>query len=324
MSEPKSAGASSSIAQSTQSAQSTYNEELVMAEQDYVDVRSVLEGVQAVDLPFDFKRTDDTWNDAYGITSVPLLVRAANGTLYDDRRLKGIFVDGKYKRIVSRMYVVFPNEKVYELIKILAEQQGLEIRNTHESHGGDAKYWEVLDTDMQYSVTNNDQMLVGCVVRNSLGAGVALGADSFTYRLICSNGAIARGADLGSVAIKHLGTHEQMLDTFRDSITTMVSRSVQLLDVYRKATEIKMNLKIAEDFLKYVPERALPSCIEYEKKKGKVMSVNLSRRDTLWESFNDVTKSAWHYNKSGWLTKSGVLQRAHWVLMHATNGVAAA
>jgi hypothetical protein len=47
-----------------------------------------------------------------------------------------------------------------------------------------------------------DEVRVGCVIRNSLGAGVALGADLFTYRLICENGAIAKGRDLGSIAIR--------------------------------------------------------------------------------------------------------------------------
>jgi hypothetical protein len=296
-----------------------YDSENIHSQQwmDYGSLEEVRRGIPAVNLPFDFEHTDETWHDKYGITSVPLLVRSASGRLYDDKRLKGLFVDGKYKRIVSRKYVVFPNEEVDELIKEIAEQQHLTIGKTHESHYGDAMYWEILDSIPEY-VEPNDQISLGCIVRNSLGAGVALGADIFTYRLICANGAIARGQDLGSVALRHMGTHDQMLDKFTLSISNVIEESHTLVQTYRKATQIRMNLLIAEEFVKYIPERALPESIEVTRKDAKVVGIALRERDTLWETFNDITKAAWHHRRTGWMTKSGILQRAHWVLFHAT------
>lgn len=295
------------------------------SELEYGDVHEVRMGIPAVNLPFDFKRTDMTWSDKYGITSVPLLVRSASGKLYDDKRLKGLFVDGKYKRIVSRKYVVFPNQEVDELIREIADEQHLTIGKTHDSHYGDAMYWEVLDGTSEY-IEKGDEMNFGCVARNSLGAGVALGAECFTFRLVCSNGAIARGQDLGSVALRHMGTHEQMLEKFTSSISDVIEESHTLVQAYRKATQIRMSLLIAEEFAKYIPERALPDSMEVIRKHGKIASVALNRRDTLWETFNDITKAAWHHRKSEWMTKSGILQRAHWVLFHATGygGTAAA
>lgn len=289
---------------------------------DYGTEQEVRMGIPAINLPFDFEHTDETWHDKYGITSVPLLVRSASGRLYDDKRLKGLFVDGKYKRIVSRKYVVVPNEEVDALIREIAEQQHLKIGKTHDSHYGDAMYWEVLDDKYEY-VDPADELNAGCIVRNSLGAGVALGADCFTFRLVCSNGAIARGQDLGSVALRHIGTHEQMIDRFASSVSDVITESHSLVKAYKKATQIRMNLLIAEEFVKYVPERALPPTIEVTRKHGKIADVSLNRRDTLWETFNDITKAAWHHRKSGWMTKSGVLQRAHWVLLHATGDATA-
>jgi hypothetical protein len=302
-----------------------YDEEgpALMEYEKYGSLEEVRRGIPAVNLPFDFEHTDERWNDKYGITSVPLLVRSASGRLYDDKRLKGLFVDGKYKRIVSRKYVVFPNEEVDELIKEIAEQQHLTIGKTHDSHYGDAMYWEVLDSVPEY-VGAGDEMSLGCIVRNSLGAGVALGADCFTFRLICSNGAIARGQDLGSVSLRHMGTHDQMLDKFTLSISNVIEESHTLVQAYKRATQIRMNLLIAEEFVKYIPERALPDSIEVTRKNRNVIGVALARRDTLWETFNDITKAAWHHRRSGWMTKSGILQRAHWVLLHATTATAAA
>jgi Domain of unknown function (DUF932) len=303
----------------------TVMSELEYVHDDYSAVAEVRNGVPAIDLPFDFTKTDRRWEDKYGITSVPLLVRAANGTLYDDKRLKGIFVNGLYKRIVSRKYVVFPNGEVHEIVVEICEREGLTLKQpVQDSHYGDAMYWMVLDESRETQVAKDDSLNLGCIVRNSLGAGVALGADLFTYRLVCSNGAIARGKDMGSVALRHMGTHDEMLLTFKDAINNVYTDSHDLVGAYRKATGIRMNLKIAKEFVKWIPERALPTSIEIERRKGKIVSTRLTRRDTLWEAFNEVTKGLWHHNKSRFTTKMGLLQKAHWVLLHATSSGQAA
>lgn len=292
---------------------------------DYIDVRAVTEGVKAVDMPFDYKRVDRSWEDKYGITSVPLLVRSISGQLYDDRRLKGLFVEGNYKRLVSRTYTVFPNQEVDEIIREIADKARLTIGKTvHQSHFGDAMYWQVLDLENKEFVQAGDGLNAGCIVRNSLGAGVALGADAFTFRLVCENGAIARGKNLGSISLRHVGSHDEMLENFTDNIANVIDQARALVNVYRRAVKIRMNPKIARDFVKYVPERALPDSISITRKKGRISAVTLRRHDSLWETFNSITESAWHHKKTGFITKSGILQNAHRVLFHATSDVAAA
>jgi hypothetical protein len=120
-----------------------------------------------------------------------------------------------------------------------------------------------------------------------------------------------------------MGTHDEMLLTFKDAINNVNADAFNLVGTYRKATKIRMNLKIAKEFVKWIPERALPTSIEIERKNGKIVSTRLTRRDTLWEAFNDVTKGLWHHEKSRFTTKMGLLQKAHWVLLHATSGQAA-
>lgn len=290
---------------------------------DYEDVRAIVEGVPAVDLPFDFKRTDRRWEDKYGITSVPLLVKSDAGKIYDDRRLKGIFVNGRYKRIVSRKYTVFPNQEAEILVHKFAEEKGLEVTKTHTSHYGDAMYWQILDTKNAPEVIQkwldetNDNVQVGCVVRNSLGCGVSLGADLFTYRLICSNGAIAKGRDLGSIAIRHIGKEQEMYEMFADGIEDIIHRTKQLTSMYRLATRMTVNRKMADEFKRLIPRRALPRCMEIDEKTGKFQLVS---QETLWDAFNDVTDSAWHYKKAGFLTTKEITNGAHHILIHAVQG----
>lgn len=277
------------------------------------------EGVPAIDLPFDFKNARRFWEDKYGITEIPLLVKSADGTVYDDRRLKGIFVNGKYKRMVSRNYVVFPNEEVNELVQELAAKNNLEIQRVDVSHHGDAAYWQLLSKSMDKYIEykgKNDAIKVGCVIRNSVGAGVALGADLFTYRVFCSNGAVARGNDMG-FSLKHVIAHDLMLEIFMDKIKKIIEQTGELIEYYQKAAQLRMNKRIAEEIAKRIPQKSFPKCMTYDYKNKQVI---LTRQDDLWTAFNDVTQAVWHDDKSHYLKKSGQEQALHRILVNAVDG----
>ena len=277
--------------------------------------------VKAVDLPFDFDRTDVRW-EQYGIKSVPLLVRDGKGTLYDDRKFKGVFLKDKYHRIVSRGYVVFPNEEVNLIVnQALERHPDLHLRQVHTSHNGDAMYWELMSDKLNQVVKGSwkkdDTVGMGCIVRNSVGAGVALGIDMFTYRLSCENGAVARGHDLASLAIRHYKTDpESMRLTVSRRIYDVVEETSQLLAHYRKAAVLKFTQPMAREMTKRVPIKYLPDYVQVEKD-----SVTLSNKNkTFWEAFNDVTENVWHSDKLGFLSKSDALQHAHAVMIQANAG----
>jgi uncharacterized protein DUF932 len=289
-------------------------------------VQPYLEAVKAIDLPFDFKNKVTTWQNQYGITEVPLHVRAADGQVYDDKKFKGIFKDDKYKCIVGRRYVVYPNEEVDAVLHKWVDRpgSGLKIVKQYFSHHGDASYWQIM-SDKYAEVQKGDKIQIGCLVRNSIGTYVALGADLFTYRLICSNGAIAKGSDLGSIAVRHIGDRNIMVREFSKGLESILERTTGLIHYYKEAAKLKVNQLIAESWAARIPQRALPKQIEVNTKTGKV---TLTGQPNLWNSFNDITADVWK-NKNqgepmktdtGFSTKYYLTMYAHKVMIQAIDG----
>lgn len=290
------------------------------------EVQPYLEAVRAIDLPFDFKNKVTTWQKQYGITEVPLHVRAADGQLYDDKKFKGIFKDDKYKCIVGRRYVVYPNEEVDAVLHKWVDRpgSGLKIVKQYFSHHGDASYWQIL-SDKYAEVQKGDKIQIGCLVRNSIGTYVALGADLFTYRLICSNGAIAKGSDLGSIAVRHIGDRNIMVREFSKGLEQILERTSGLMHYYKEAAKMKVNQLIAESWAKRIPQRALPPQIEVNTKTDKV---TLTGQPNLWTAFNDITADVWKNTnqgermktETGFSTKYYLTMYAHKVMIQAIDG----
>lgn len=290
------------------------------------EVQPYLGGVKAIDLPFDYKNKVTTWQKQYGITEVPLHVRAVDGQIYDDKKFKGIFKDDLYKCIVGRKYVVYPNEEVDFVLHRWVDRpgSGLKIVKQYFSHHGDASYWQIM-SDKYAEVQAGDKIQIGCLVRNSIGTYVALGADLFTFRLLCSNGAIAKGSDLGSIAIRHIGNREIMVKEFSKGLEQILDRTAGLIKYYKQAAKMKVNQLIAESWAKRIPQRALPPQIEVDTKTDKV---TLTGEPNLWTSFNDITANVWKNTnhgepmktETGFSTKHYLTMYTHKVMIQAING----
>jgi Domain of unknown function (DUF932) len=285
------------------------------------------EGIPATDLPFDEReeRWDRTWYDKYGILTKNLLVHSKNGETYDDRRFKGVFIDDKYTNLVSRFRIMYPNEEVDNLLIVFAEKLNLEIKKRYWSHYGDAQYWELLSEDLDEQIEykgKNDVVKIGCIVRNSLSTNVALGADAYTWRVFCENGAIARGKDFG-FALKHVGKDpEKLTEAFISGLDKILADSQGLIEYYRKAASLRMNKKIANHIAKRIPIKAFPDCMSYDYKTHTPI---LGREDDLWKAFNDVTEKVWHperfnHKETGFLNRAGIEITMHAILKNAING----
>lgn len=289
------------------------------------------EQIPVIDMPFDFSKADRTWEKKYGIVCPPLNARSDKGEQYDDGRFKGIFRNHNFKTIVSRGYPVIPNEEIGEMAHeyVEAHKGELKIVKEYTSHHGDARYWQVLSGKLE-TVKAGDDIQIGCIIRNSVGTYMTLGADLFTYRLICSNGAIAKGSDLGSIAVRHIGKREKMLEEFGKGLDLILQRTTDLVKYYRDATKMKVNKQIAEAWAARIPQRALPTTIDVDA-KGKV---TLTGTPNLWESFNDITANAWKDKNQGedmktkdgepkqigFLTKYYITNHAHKIMIQAING----
>lgn len=283
------------------------------------------EKVPAVDMPLDFKNADRTWEKKYGIVCPGLLVRSDKGEWYDDNRFKAIIKHGFYKTIVHKGYPVIPNEEVGSMVleKIEQSKGQLKLVKEFDSHHGDVRYWEVLSNKLE-NVDKGDDVQIGCIVRNGVGTYLTLGADLFTYRLVCKNGATAKGSDLGSIAIRHSGDRNKLLESFGKGLEHIMTRTVALVEYYRQANKMKLNKKIADAWSVRIPERALPKQIEVlERGKTKVTG-----EPNLWQCFNDITASAWKNENRGnamkketsFYTKYCITNHAHAVLVAAIDG----
>jgi tetrahydrodipicolinate N-succinyltransferase len=108
-----------------------------------------------------------------------------------------------------------------------------------------------------------------------------------------------------------------MLRSFTSGIEKVIDQTLELVDYYRKSAKMRMNKRIAQEWSKVLPQNVFPHCMKMDKNTNEVM---LLREDNLWESFNQITETAWHNNKSEYLTKSHVEQNAHRVLIAAVQG----
>ena len=277
-------------------------------------------GVKAIDLPFNFKKVDETWIK-YGLTKVPLEVRAIDGKIYDDRKNSGIFHNKIYRKLCGRGYVILPNEYVDEivpkLLKAFKGEYGLELFKTHEAYHGDAKYWEIRSNKefkIDGSFRDNDKVQLGFILRNSLACNVSFGIDAFTFCQICTNGAIRKGNDLLSLKVKHYGKDalKQMTTNLERRVRDIMTEGVELIKQYEKAARLKLRLEAAQMIAKRVSAKYLPDYIEVEEGTHKVTLTKHNK--TFWETFNEITDPVWHNKELSFLTKSEMTNHLHNVM----------
>lgn len=296
------------------------------------DVNLRRAGLPIDDLHFDTNeaRWDKRWYDKYGILTKNLFAHARNGEVYDDRRFKGVFINDKYINLVNRYRILYPNEEVDNHLIGYAEKLNLKIKEErYRSNHDDAMYWELLSEDLDENIEyrgKNDVVKIGCIVRNGLTT-VALGADAYTWRVFCENGAVARGKDFG-FALKHVGKDpEKLIAAFLHGLDRILTDSKELIAYYRKAATLRMNKKIADNIAKRLPVKAFPSCMTYD---YKTHSAVLLREDDMWKTFNDVTERVWHperfanpnkpIKETGFANRAGIEITMHTILKNAING----
>jgi hypothetical protein len=275
-----------------------------------IDPQDVIErGVFLYDKP---DRTFERW----GHLTYSLIGRNHKGIFDVVEKPKWWEQNGEYKKMLFN--TLYPHEEVQYQVNQLFENElvdsGMKIVRNHISHDGYTQYWEVLsdrfDVELKDSYRKDDVVQIGMMVRNGIGTGIALGIDLFTNCLVCLNGAVARGQDIGSIAISHVGDYEAMKAKFLEAIPNAINRAKDLIEYYQQAVYVKMTQKIAENFYTNLKDLTSSHYPEYfnldddarkdkEKRKDAKEIVNFSERDHLsvWEVFNDFTQDLWHANK---------------------------
>lgn len=261
--------------------------------------------IKAFTIYADMSNADLTW-EKYGHITAPQVVKYSDGSFELRGKQKKIWIhNNEYKDTLSRMYALLPNEHIDHIRKqIDLKSIGLEFQSRHESHGGDTVHWTFVSKD-KFSIENNDDVQIGAVIRNGAGTNVSLGVDMYTFRLVCSNGAIAKGKNLGSFSMAHIGKIEIVAKKFEDQLRIALKHSENLIKYYRKATKIKVNNEIANTIYKkmlssntYLPEHwhiRKHKEIRELRKDGKLKEANDlvtvgNDKITLWQTFNTITE----------------------------------
>jgi hypothetical protein len=253
---------------------------------------------------------DSTFKE-YGHIFYNVLIKNARDKWTTESGIKYWEQNGEYRKFLSKNVPVYPFEPMEHDIEevISGELKSSKFKfltregeKMQQSHNGFTAYWMLLSENMQKVVRGShevdDVVQIGLVLRNGIGTGVALGADFLTYRLTCLNGAIGRGENFGSISIRHIGDQKKMIDTFKNGIPIIVKMGEKIVDYYEKATQIKIDERIARLIYKKtgIADKYYEKIpyIEIDKEQKKVEErVSLTRDGrhvTLWELFNDLTK----------------------------------
>jgi hypothetical protein len=309
--------------------------------------------VTYANLPIVMSQADRTWQH-YGHILAPIAFRNRWDKL-DTRSGYYLWLQnqGDYvgtdeqlleRKLLKDTQTFLPHEEVsHQLTEIFDNElkgSGLHITDRHQSHHGDTMHWTILSDSLNRNIENSyvgkdDIVRFGAVVRNGIGTNVALGVDLFTYRLICENGAIARGTDLGSFSISHARRKDERI---QDAIVPAIKRCVEHLkdftDYYQQATKIAFNQKILDTIItklapsdRMIPEKDIDIDYDLRRKKEKnptnkdlqhQSEYKISRQGKekdMWHIFNDFTELYWHNNKMSFHRISRKEQQLHQVLI---------
>jgi len=172
------------------------------------------------------------------------------------------------------------------------------------SHNKNSRYW-IIQTNITDEIVKDDRVKLGFSIRNGYNTGVSLGIDLFTFRLVCSNGAFAKGRDLQKMSFKHVGRDPKaLLKTFETALMQAVEEWSEIISDYKKMAHVKLNEKIANYIYEStrkgwdIADRFFPSYYDInedrrEKKKPVIALTGKGKSVTLWENFNDMTYGLW-------------------------------
>jgi hypothetical protein len=288
--------------------------------QEQVELLDAENKVKSTGLEFDFEHADRFWEAKYGIIQPPILLRE-RGTkkLYDNKKWKAILQNDDFINQVGRYYVLYPNEEVVsntnDLVKAdptlkLLQERG--VPNPRFTNHGLNMFMTLISEEHSFKVKDShevgDLIQVGVMIRNSMGGGMGLGADLFTYRLGCLNGAVFRSFDLGNDYMRHYGKDvAKVTNAMRDLINNSLSRVEDVKNFYEKMATKKLGDNNRMRIMKqlenaYLPQRYFPDYVEIEDVKiskdepsDKVYRIPSEAKSySMWRVFNDFTQKVWH------------------------------
>lgn len=326
--------------QSVLEAQNTENQKNMIRNEVELLEKSNL--VKATGIAFDFERADRFWESKYGIITTPLLLNErGSAKLYDNKKWKSILQNDSFLNIVGRDYVVYPNEEVLAntqsllqadpTLKLLeTDERGME--NPRFTNHGLNMFITLISEENSFKVKDShevgDLVKVGVMIRNSLGGGMGLGADLFTYRLGCLNGAVFKSFDLGNDYMRHYGKNvEKVTNAMRELITNSLGRVEDIKNFYEKMAEKKLGegnrMSVFKRLEPHISDKYYPDYVEIEAVKiskdqppDHVFHVpDEAKSYSMWRIFNDFTQKVWHSKDLRLEAKRGCTMKLHQIII---------
>jgi len=245
----------------------------------------------------EFEKIDETFA-SYGLWQAPLAYQGKSTPF--KAILKEIGGKREVIAILGRGYRLVPNGMVDEAVQQVAKvlridyagvgsprdiRQGEVVRT--EDPDSFRAYWTMV-FPQKYSVDGG--VYLGVQVRNSEDGSMGFGIDLFTFREICSNGAILRTGDLEIRTYwKHTKGLQLDVGKIKNVIVSIVDKGQRVLETYRKLQELKLNEEIAERLSKRISKKYLPEYLQAVKDEIKIL-----KPASLWEVYNDITELVWH------------------------------
>jgi hypothetical protein len=248
-------------------------------------------------MKIDFEKADRTWEN-HGLIQAPLLYRGSRIPM------KAILKNDKVVSIVGRGYKLLPNNVVTQVAEKIASIYQLEKSsfprvggiNERLEKNGLRGFWTMILPD-EYKI-DDETLHLGIQLRNSEDGRLSFGADLFTYRTICANGAIVK---TGHLAIKTTFKHTKQLEInevkLKEMIFKLIDSGEAVLERYREMMQIKLNEEIFER-LKRIPKKYFPEVFQ-----AKELRADLIEATTEWELYNGLTANIWHNRKTSMFTK---------------------
>jgi len=267
--------------------------------------RAVIGTIELTDIHYPFE---------YNVGEAKMVLKTEHATT-ELRKVKAVIENNAGKvslvSIVGRNFAIIPNQLILQMIADVSSDLNLSTLQTKYTKNGYAMRIDLL-SEKKETVDVNDVIQFGVSIRNSIDGSTALGVDSFMYRLWCRNGATARIPNVTFNA-RHVGDANKLLEMFREALRTALEYCHQLVELYRKATKIKVDKAIAEKlvelrlplmYYKYTPIKLSVD----EDSKIRTLDIDITREDTLWNTFNDITYVITHQSRANPIARSRMTQ----------------
>jgi hypothetical protein len=278
-----------------------------------------------------FDKPDETWAK-YNLYQMPITI-AAQSTGYK-AILRTTAEKAGLVAITHASYKLYPHEEALAMADDLARtvnakpigrvpnaghvilqgratgDQGRREHITASTAGNRMNAFYLLEQEHKVTNEKGDVVQVGFSIHNAIDGSRTFGADGFTFRLVCTNGAIIRDKSIAWLRFVHSKNMDVSRQNMTTSLSQLVERTKYLVTVYQQWSKLELEKKIAEQLVQRIPDKYLPDFIETEKDKFS----RIIGKHSIWDTYNAITNPLWH-GKGEMVYKENLYEKLHRTLV---------